>query len=80
MVCSWSDRCGFEILQGTISGSPAKKEANMASPTCSFCGQRKLMMWFCRQCRLHFCADCAGGGFISFKCPRGHQDVTKVAG
>lgn len=52
----------------------------MASPACSFCGERKLMMWFCRTCRLHFCARCAGGSFLSFACPKGHRDVAKIAG
>lgn len=52
----------------------------MATPACSFCGHKKLMMWFCRECRMHFCAECAGGGFINFTCPRGHRDVTKIAG
>lgn len=37
-------------------------------------------MWYCRDCRMHFCAECAGGGFTRFKCPKGHSDVTKVAG
>lgn len=52
----------------------------MTSLACSFCGKRKSMMWFCRQCRMHFCADCAGGSFISFTCPKAHRDVSKVSG
>jgi len=51
-----------------------------ASPPCSFCGSRKRLMWFCRQCRLHFCGDCASGGATTFKCPKGHADVARVSG
>jgi len=52
----------------------------MAKAICGFCGEKRLMMWFCRHCRMHFCANCAGGGFTKFTCPKGHEDVVKVAG
>jgi len=50
------------------------------SVACSFCGRRKQLMWFCRQCRLHFCGDCAGGVASALTCPKGHSDVARISG
>lgn len=50
----------------------------MSNLTCFRCGKSKYQMWWCRVCRVHFCGDCAGGGFTYFACPKGHRDVIKA--
>lgn len=82
-------RCGAEV--GPVTGSTIRASTvdgdleleaggSVAKLACNFCGEEKSRIWFCRQCRLHFCGDCAGGSFITFACPKGHRDVAKVAG
>jgi hypothetical protein len=29
--------------------------------------------YWCNVCQYYFCGDHAGGGFTTFKCPKGHQ-------
>lgn len=50
-----------------------------APTACGFCSKRDPI-WFCTQCRLLVCGNCAGGGFSTPTCPKGHGDLTEFSG
>jgi HEAT repeat protein len=69
---------GIAAERERVVGAPKEQVESLSNLVCAFCAKKKRAMWWCRECRLHFCGDCAAGSLIRFACPRGHRDVVGV--